>query len=44
MKSDWIQGAQPRTYTSKTTFRDTLNIEDIEGARPLQMKGYSGLK
>ena len=39
-----IDGAHPRIYTSKKTLRNNLNVSDIDGAKPLHMKGYSGFK
>lgn len=37
-----IEGSSPQKFTSQITYRDYLNVEDIEGARPMVMKGYSG--
>ena len=44
MNREPIEGAQPRTFTSKKTYRDGLSINDIEGAQPMHMRGYGGHK
>lgn len=39
-----IEGASPTKFISQNTHRDTMDLNDIEGARPMVMKGYGGIK
>jgi hypothetical protein len=32
----------PTKFSSQHTYRDYMNVDDIEGARPTIMKGYGG--
>ena len=43
MKADFIEGSRPKEFTSKNTHRDYMNVDDIRGAKPSIMKGYSGI-
>ena len=43
MKAEFIEGARPKEFTSKHTHRDYMNVDDIKGAKPSIMKGYSGI-